>query len=118
MKISTGMSLALLLLAGQAMALETGLFEQDDLLREKPKANAKVIANVDKGKKVELLRVKGKWYFVKIDERWTGWVPVSSVRRLDPTVGPGVGNLDSAGGASTTGAGSSLQGAKGSAFHP
>jgi hypothetical protein len=112
-------ALLLLVLAGHAFAMESGTLLQDEILREKPKAKAKVIGEVAKGVKVELLRISGDWYFVKIDNRWTGWVPVASVRRTDSTVGAGIDDLNSTRGmpSVTPAASGSLPPAKGSAFH-
>lgn len=119
MRVQRGLALLLMLLAGHAFAVESGTLLQDEILREKPKAKAKVIGEVAKGVKAELLRISGGWYFVKIDNRWTGWVPVSSVRRTDSTFGAGINDLNSTRGmpSATPDASGSLQPAKGSAFH-
>lgn len=106
-------------LASLAFAVESGTLLNDEILREKPKAKAKVIGELAKGVKVELLRVSGPWYFVKIDNRWTGWIPVTSVRRTDSTFGAGINDLKSTGGmpSATPDSSGSLKPAQGSAFH-
>ncbi len=90
--------LLLALFSGPVLAVESGTLLKDEILREKPKAKAKVIGEVAKGVKAELLQVSGPWYFVKIDNRWTGWIPVASVRRTDTTFGAGVNDLKSTSG--------------------
>lgn len=105
-------TLLLLFLASHALALESGTFLRDDVLRKKPKADAKVLASVGKGTKAEVLRVAGPWYLVRIDGKWEGWVPVNALRRHDSTAGAGAGALDSIGGVpGSMGAAGSLGGA-------
>jgi len=118
-RLPRALALLLMLLAGHALAVESGTLLQDEILREKPKAKAKVIGEVAKGVKAELLRISGDWYFVKIDNRWTGWIPVASVRRTDSTFGGGINDMRSSTGmpSVTPDASGSLQPAQGSAFH-
>lgn len=108
-----------LLAIGHAMAMESATLVKDEVLRAKPKANAKVLADVEKGVKVELLRVNGPWYFVKVDGKWQGWLPVASVRRHDATFGTGFGDVGSAGGlpSATEGSAKSIPATPGSAFN-
>jgi uncharacterized protein YgiM (DUF1202 family) len=119
MKLPHLLVLMLALFAGPALALESGTFTRDEILREKPKANAKVIGNIDKGVKAQLVKYKDNWYFVNIDNKWMGWVPVTSVRRTDSTFGSGMRDLPSTGGmpTATPGSAGSIPSAPGSSFH-
>lgn len=96
----------LVFVAGQALAVEGGTFLNQDVLREKPKANAKVLADVAKGTKAQIVAQKGNWFRVVIDGKWTGWVPVQSLRRHDATFGSGVGTVNSIDGIPTDAFGS------------
>lgn len=101
----------LLLVAGQALAMESGTFLDKNVLRDKPKANAKILADVARGTKAQIVAQDGKWFRVVIDGKWTGWVPVAALRRHDATVGGGVNSLDSMSGTSAFGGASSTGGA-------
>lgn len=71
---------ALLLLPGIALGAETGTALKDDTLRKEPYADAKSVAMLKRGDKVEILARKGAWLQIKT-AKTGGWVRLLSVRR-------------------------------------
>lgn len=85
----------LLALAGAAaLAADPGTLSRAESLREKPFADAKVLAPLASGAKVSILSRNGGWYQVKADTR-TGWVRMLSVRRTTAPTGSSVAGLAS-----------------------
>lgn len=68
------------LLPGLAGAAETGSLLKDDTLRKEPYSDAKSLATLKRGEKVEILTKKGAWLQIK-SARSTGWVRLLSVKR-------------------------------------
>ena len=98
-RMITALLLPALLAASAALhAMESGTFLQDDILRKKPEASAKVLGTVEKGTKVEILRIYGPWYLVSTGKS-AGWVVASHLRRHDSSFGPGFGGPSAFGGA-------------------
>ncbi|MDF3030163.1 MAG: type 3 domain protein [Moraxellaceae bacterium] len=81
----------LLLVAGAAWAADGGTLTRAESLREKPFADAKALAPLASGAKVEIVTRNGGWYQVKSGGK-TGWVRMLSVRRS-----AGAGGSDIAG---------------------
>ncbi len=75
--------MAAALTAGTAQAADTGTLTRAESLREKPFANAKVIAPATAGSKVDIITHNGGWYQVKTAGKTgkTGWVRMLGVRR-------------------------------------
>lgn len=72
--------LALLAGAGTAAGAETGTLTRAESLRDKPFADAKVLAPATAGARVEILARNGGWYQVRAGGK-TGWVRMLSVRK-------------------------------------
>lgn len=66
-----------------AQAADTGTLTRAESLREKPFADAKVLAPATAGSKVDIITRNGGWYQVKTAGKTgkTGWVRMLSVRR-------------------------------------
>lgn len=88
---------AMLLTAGAAQAGESGSTIKADALKAAPFTDAKIIATLPSGTRIEILKKDGGWYQVK-SPRGNGWIRLLSVRR---------------GGAKTSSAGSELSGLAG-----
>lgn len=71
---------ALLLLAATAQAGESGTTVKTDTLKAAPFSDAKVIATLPSGSKVEILKKDGGWYQVK-SPQGNGWIRLLSLRR-------------------------------------
>lgn len=72
--------LAALLAVPAAWAADTGTVTRAESLLDKPFADAKAIAPLASGAKVEIVTRNGGWYQVKAGGK-TGWVRMLSVRR-------------------------------------
>ncbi|MFZ5722589.1 MAG: SH3 domain-containing protein [Pseudomonadota bacterium] len=70
--------------ATPAMAADPGTLNRAETLREKPFADAKSVAALATGAKVDILTRNGGWYQVKSGTK-TGWVRMLSVRRAAAT---------------------------------
>lgn len=71
---------ALLMLAGQALAAESGTALKNDTLRREPYADAAATGTLARGAKVDILEKKGAWLRIKAPKA-SGWVRLLSVRR-------------------------------------
>lgn len=83
MKIRILLAIAALA-AGVAQAADPGTLSRAESLREKPFADAKVLAPLASGAKVDIVSRNGGWYQVKSGTK-TGWVRMLSVRRATAT---------------------------------
>lgn len=81
-RLAAAIGLGALLASGQLLAagLGSGTLTRAESLREKPFADAKVLAPAAAGAKVDVLVRNGGWYQVKAGTK-TGWVRMLSVRR-------------------------------------
>ncbi len=95
---------ALLLLFTPCLAAETGTLLKADPLRAEPFGDAKTLATLAVGDKVEILKKEGGWLQVKA-KKGTGWVRMLSVRRGETAQKPGAatGVLSLASGRAGTG---------------
>lgn len=66
--------------AGLALAADPGTLSRAESLREKPFADAKVLAPAAAGAKVDIVKREGGWYQITTGGK-TGWVRMLSVRR-------------------------------------
>jgi uncharacterized protein YgiM (DUF1202 family) len=87
-------AVSMTLVAGAALAVETGTLSRTDTLRSKPFADAAVVLQVKSGAKVDIVSRNGGWYQVKIGAK-TGWVRMLSVRRSVAASGSAVAGLAS-----------------------
>lgn len=71
---------AMLLMAGAVQAAENGTTIKTDTLKAAPFADAKVIATLPSGTRVEILKKDGGWYQVK-SLQGNGWIRLLSLRR-------------------------------------
>jgi len=95
--------LGALLIAGHALAADTGTLTRAETLREKPFADAKMLAAAAAGTKVAIVTRNGGWYQVKAGGK-TGWGRMLSVRRSAAAAGPSVAGIaDVASGRTGTG---------------
>jgi uncharacterized protein YgiM (DUF1202 family) len=83
---------AALLAAGAAWAADPGTVTRAESLREKPFADAKVVAPLTSGAKVDIVTRNGGWYQVKAGAK-TGWVRMLSVRRSAAAGGSSITGL-------------------------
>lgn len=105
--------LLLALAGGTVLAADPGTLSRAESLREKPFADAKVLAPLASGAKVSILARNGGWYQVKAGTR-TGWVRMLSVRRTTAPAGSSVAGLASvASGRAGTGTISTTTGVRG-----
>lgn len=72
--------IAAMLAAGTVQAADTGTLTRAESLREKPFADAKVLAPAATGSKVDIITRNGGWYQIKAVGK-IGWVRMLSVRR-------------------------------------
>lgn len=72
--------IAAMLASGTVQAADSGTLTRAESLREKPFADAKVLAPVATGSKVDIITRNGGWYQIKTAGK-TGWVRMLSVRR-------------------------------------
>jgi len=77
-----------LLAAAAALAGETGTALKADQLKAEPFRDAKTVANLSAGDKVEILKKNGGWLQVK-SAKGSGWVKMLSIRRGDARKGTG-----------------------------
>jgi len=77
-----------LLAAGAALATETGTALKADQLKAEPFRDAKTVANLSAGDKVEILKRDGGWLQVK-SAKGSGWVRMLSIRRGEARKGTG-----------------------------
>lgn len=77
-----------LLAAGAALAGEAGTVLKPDQLKAEPFRDAKTVANLGAGDKVEILKKDGGWLQVK-SAKGSGWVKMLSIRRGDARKGTG-----------------------------
>lgn len=82
----------LLLLLPLICAAEPGQVGRNDSLREKPFTDAKAVATLKAGQKVEILKRQGAWYQVTAAGK-TGWTPMLSVRRTAAAAAVSAGSL-------------------------
>lgn len=95
---------ALLLAAQVAWAAETGTLLKADDLKAEPFRDAKTLATLASGGKVDILGKDGGWYKVK-SAKGSGWVRMLSIRKGDARKGGGdaAGLLGAASGRTGTG---------------
>ncbi len=74
------LSAVLLLLAGNAAGAESGTALKNDDVKAEPFHDAKTVAALAKGDKVDILAKQGGWLKVK-SSRGTGWVRMLSIRK-------------------------------------
>jgi hypothetical protein len=77
-----------LLAAGAALAGETGTALKPDQLRAEPFRDARTVANLSAGDKVDILKRDGGWLQVK-SAKGSGWVRMLSIRRGEARKGTG-----------------------------
>jgi uncharacterized protein YgiM (DUF1202 family) len=83
MKITgLGITLAALLLSGALHAAETGTLLKNDDIKATPFRDAKTVAKLATGDKVNILKKDGGWYQVK-SPKGKGWVRMLSIRKGD-----------------------------------
>jgi hypothetical protein len=81
-------AVALLLAAGAAWAGDAGTALKADQLKAEPFRDAKTVANLSAGDKVEILKRDGGWLQVK-STKGSGWVRMLSIRRGEARKGTG-----------------------------
>lgn len=77
-----------LLIAGAALAGESGTTIKSDTVRDAPFADAKVIVTLPATSRVEILKKDGGWYQVK-STQGSGWMRMLSIRRGEAKTGSG-----------------------------
>jgi len=83
MKIARfGFALGALLLSGALHAAESGTALKGDDLKAEPFRDAKTVATLTTGDKVDILKKEGGWYQVS-STRGKGWVRMLSIRKGD-----------------------------------
>jgi len=85
-------SLALLLAWPLVCAAEPAQISKNDSLRLKPFADAKVVAPLKSGQRVDIQKREGAWYLLKVGNV-SGWVPMLSVRRTTTAASASAGSL-------------------------
>lgn len=75
-----GLALGVMLLAGALHAAEIGTMLKADDIKAEPFRDAKTVAPLASGDKVEILKKDGGWYQVK-SPRGKGWVRMLSIRK-------------------------------------
>lgn len=89
MKIARwSLTLAALLLSGALHAAESGTALKPDDLKAEPFRDAKTVAKLASGDKVDILKKNGGWYQVK-SAKGKGWVRMLSIRKGDARKGGG-----------------------------
>jgi len=86
--IRWSMTLAALLLSGALHAAESGTAIKGDDLKAEPFRDAKTLAALVAGDKVDILKKDGGWYEVK-SAKGKGWVRMLSIRKGDARKGGG-----------------------------
>lgn len=82
------LAFAALLLSGALHAAETGTALKSDDIRTEPYRDAKSVAKLATGDKVDILKKDGGWYQVK-SAKGNGWVRMLSIRKGDARKGGG-----------------------------
>ena len=82
------MTIAALLLSGALHAAESGTAIKGDDLKAEPFRDAKTVAALKAGDKVDILKKDGGWYEVK-SAKGKGWVRMLSIRKGDARKGGG-----------------------------
>ncbi|MBK9161758.1 MAG: SH3 domain-containing protein [Nitrosomonadales bacterium] len=77
-----GLTLGALLLSGALHAAESGTALKNDDIKAEPFRDAKTVATMAAGDKMDILRKDGGWYQVKT-AKGKGWVRMLSIRRGD-----------------------------------
>ena len=80
--------LCALLLSGALYAAESGTLLKGDDLKAEPFRDAKTVAALAAGDKVDILKKEGGWYEVK-SAKGKGWVRMLSIRKGDARKGGG-----------------------------
>ena len=80
------LALAALLLSGALQAAESGTALKSDDIRTEPFRDAKSVAKLATGDKVDILKKDGGWYQVK-SAKGKGWVRMLSIRKGDARKG-------------------------------
>jgi len=83
-----GLMLGALLLSGALYAAENGTLLKGDELKAEPFRDAKTVAALAAGDKVDILKKEGGWYEVK-STKGKGWVRMLSIRKGDARKGGG-----------------------------
>jgi uncharacterized protein YgiM (DUF1202 family) len=84
----TGLVALLCLLMQSAAMAETGTALKEDAIRAEPFGDAKTVAKLSKGDKVDILKKDGGWLQVK-SAKGKGWVRMLSIRKGDARKGSG-----------------------------
>lgn len=113
-RLAAAIGLGALLASGQLLAagLGSGTLTRAESLREKPFADARVLAPAAAGAKVDVLVREGGWYQVKAGTK-TGWVRMLSVRRSTAATTTAAGIAGVASGRTGTGKVVSTTGVRG-----
>lgn len=82
------MTIAALLLSGALHAAESGTALKPDDIKAAPYRDAKTVATLAAGDKVDILKKDGGWFQVK-SARGKGWVRMLSIRKGDARKGSG-----------------------------
>ncbi len=83
MKITKlGLTLGALLLSGALQAAESGTALKNDDIKAEPFRDAKTVATLATGDKVDILKKDGGWFQVK-SAKGQGWVRMLSIRKGD-----------------------------------
>lgn len=82
------LTLGALLLSGALHAAESGTAIKGDDLKAEPFRDAKTVAKLASGDKVDILKKDGGWYEVK-SAKGNGWVRMLSIRKGDARKGGG-----------------------------
>lgn len=80
--VKAAMALALLCIAGPLGAAEAGRLVSADALKAEAFRDAKTLAQLPVGERVQILTRQGGWYQVK-SAKGTGWLRMLSVRRSE-----------------------------------
>lgn len=83
---SAGLMVCALLLSGALHAAESGTALKTDDIKAEPFRDAKSVAKLATGDKVDILKKDGGWYQVK-SAKGSGWVRMLSIRKGDATKG-------------------------------
>lgn len=86
--VSAGLMICALLLSGALHAAESGTALKADDIKKEPFRDAKTVAKLATGDKVDILKKDGGWYQVK-SAKGKGWVRMLSIRKGDARKGSG-----------------------------
>ncbi|HEX5363369.1 MAG TPA: SH3 domain-containing protein [Gallionella sp.] len=87
-----GLTLAALLLSGALHAAESGTALKADEIKAEPFRDAKTVAKLATGDKVDILKKDGGWFQVS-SAKGRGWVRMLSIRKGEAGKGSGAGGL-------------------------